>query len=65
MLKNNIKFRRLPKISKVTVYTPKPSRRLKVQWFGELEGQSYPVLKFEVEIHTLMKVGGCKLYFIL
>ena len=32
-LKNNIKFRRLPKISKVTIYTPKPSRRLKLNGF--------------------------------
>ena len=29
--------------------------------FQELEDQSYPVLKFEVEIRTLLQVGGCKL----
>ena len=44
---------------------PKPPRRLKVERFQELEGQSYPVLKFEVEIWTLAKVGGCKLDFTL
>jgi hypothetical protein len=26
-----------------------------------LEGLSYPVLEFEVEILTLIRVGGCKL----
>ena len=36
---------------------------MKVELFQELEGQIYPVLKFEVEIYTLMIVGGCKLYF--
>jgi hypothetical protein len=38
---------------------------MKVELFQELEGQSYPVLKFEVEIYTLTIVGGCKLYFTL
>ena len=38
---------------------------MKVELFQELEGQSYPVLKFEVEIYTLVIVGGCKLYFTL
>jgi len=36
---------------------------MKVELFQELEDQSYPVLKFEVEIYTLAIVGGCKLYF--
>ena len=31
----------------------------------ELEGQSYPVLKFEVEIRTLVKIRECKLDFTL
>ena len=39
----------------------KPSRRLKVELFQELEGQNCPILKFEVEIRTLLQVGGCKL----
>ena len=38
---------------------------MKVELFQELEGQSYPVLKFEVEIYTFAIVGGCKLYFTL
>ena len=36
---------------------------MKVERFQELEGQNYPVLKFEVEIRTLMKVEECKLDF--
>ena len=32
-----------------------------MELFRELEGQSCPVLKFEVEIRTLLQVGGCKL----
>ena len=66
--KNNIKFRRLQKISKGTVHPPKPpetSPGLKVERFQESEGQSYPVLEFEVKIYTLAIVGGCKLYFTL
>ena len=43
----------------------KPPRRSKVERFQELEGQSYSVLKFEVEMWTLVKVGGCKLDFTL
>ena len=68
MLKNNIKLRRLPKISKVTVHPPKPSETgpgLKSERFREFEDQSYPVLKFEVEIQTLTRVEGCKLDFTL
>jgi hypothetical protein len=34
---------------------------LKIKRFPELEGQSYPVLEFEVEIRTLARVEGCKL----
>jgi hypothetical protein len=33
---------------------------MKVELFQELEDQSCPVLKFEVEIWTLLQVGGCK-----
>jgi hypothetical protein len=29
---------------------------LKIEWFQEFEGQSYPVLEFEVEIRTLARV---------
>ena len=68
MLKNNIKFRRLAKISKVTVHPPKPPEPgpgLKSERFQEFEGQSYLVLKFEVEIRTLTRVEGCKLDFTL
>ena len=66
--KNNIKFRRLQKISKGTVHPPKPpetSPGLKSERFQEFEGQSYPVLEFEVEIRTLARVEGCKLDFTL
>ena len=66
--KNNIKFRRFPKISKVTVYLPKPPAigpGLKSEQFREFEGESYPVLEFKVEIQTLSRVKGCKLDFTL
>ena len=55
-----------PKISKGTVHPPKPpetSPGLKSERFQEFEGQSYPVLEFEVEIRTLARVEGCKLDF--
>jgi hypothetical protein len=42
-----------------TTFETSPS--LKIEWFQELEGQSYLVLEFEVEIRTLARVGGCKL----
>jgi len=51
--KNNIKFRHLLEISKVTVHLtklPKTGPGLKSERFQEFEGQSYPVLEFEVEI---------------
>jgi hypothetical protein len=57
MLKNNINFSASQKW-KITFET---SPRLKIERFQELEGQSYPVLEFEVKIWTLARVGGCKL----
>ena len=53
---------------RVTVHPPKLPETgpgLKSEWFQEFEGQSYPVLEFEIEIRTLTRVKGYKLDFTL
>ena len=66
MLKKQYKISTPPENIKSYCSSTKTVRnrpRLKSEWFREFEGQSYPVLEFEVEIRTLTRVEGYKIDF--